>query len=127
MSALVLDAGAFVAAERDDRALIARLRVAQQHGVELRSTAIVVAQVWRDTQGRQARLARLLRGVDVRPVNDQAGRAAGVLLGRAGTTDPIDATLVLTANSGDRIITSDPDDIGHLVNAAGRVVAVIPC
>lgn len=127
MSALVLDAGAFVAAERDDRALIARLRVAQQHGVELRSTAIVVAQVWRDTQGRQAQLARLLRGVDVRPVNDQAGRAAGVLLGRADTTDPIDATLVLTANSGDRIITSDPDDIGHLVNAAGRVVAVIPC
>lgn len=127
MSALVLDAGAFVAAERDDRRLIARLRVAQQHGVELRSSAIVVAQVWRDAQGRRARLAQLLRGVDVRPVDDEAGRAAGVLLGRAGTTDPIDATLVLAANPGDRIITSDPDDIGHLATAAGRSVAVIPC
>lgn len=127
MSALVLDAGAFVAAERDDRTLIARLRVAQQHGVELRSTAIVVAQVWRDTQGRQARLARLLRGVDVRPVDDEAGRAAGVLLGRAGTTDPIDATLVLATNPGDRIVTSDPDDISQLVSALGRSVAIISC
>ena len=124
MSALVLDAGAFVAAERDDRTLIARLRVAQQHGVELHSTGIVVAQVWRDAQGRQA---RLLRGVDVRPVDDEAGRAAGVLIGRAGTTDPIDATLVLAANPGDRILTSDPKDIGHLVAVVGRSVVIIPC
>ncbi|MGH3427967.1 MAG: hypothetical protein ACRDRI_07870 [Pseudonocardiaceae bacterium] len=127
MSALVLDAGAFVAVERDDRALIARLRVAQRHGVELRSSAIVVAQVWRDAQGRQARLARLLRSVDVRPVDDEAGRAAGVLVGRAGTQDPIDGTLVLIARSGDRILTSDPQDIQRLVSAAGRPVPVIRC
>lgn len=127
MSALVLDAGAFVAVERDDRALIARLRVAQQHGVELRSNAIVVAQVWRDPRGRQARLARLLRSVDVRPVDDEAGRAAGVLIGRADTQDPIDATLVLVAQSGDRILTSDPQDIQRLISAAGRSVPVIPC
>jgi hypothetical protein len=127
VSALVLDAGAFVAAERDDRTLIARLRVAQRHGVELCSTGIVIAQVWRDAQGRQARLAQLLRGVDVRAVDDEAGRAAGVLIGRAGTTDPIDATLVLAANPGDRILTSDPKDIGHLAAAAGRSVVIIPC
>jgi hypothetical protein len=127
VSALVLDAGAFVAAERDDRVLIARLRAAQRHGVELRSNAIVVAQVWRDPQGRQARLARLLRGVDVRPVDDGAGRAAGVLIGRAGTQDPIDATLVLVARPGDRILTSNPRDIQRLVSAACRSVPVIPC
>ncbi|MGH3753533.1 MAG: hypothetical protein ACRDRP_12695 [Pseudonocardiaceae bacterium] len=127
MSALVLDAGAFVAAERDDRALLARLRVAQRHGVELRSNAIVVAQVWRDPKGRQARLARLLRGVDVRPVDEDAGRAAGALIGRAGTQDPIDATLVLVARLGDRILTSDPQAIQRLLTAAGRSVPVIPC
>ncbi|MGQ0777872.1 MAG: hypothetical protein ACT4NY_26260 [Pseudonocardiales bacterium] len=127
MSALVLDAGAFVAAERDDRALIARLRVAQRRGVELRSNAIVVAQVWRDSRGRQAQLARLLRSVDVRPVDNEAGRAAGVLIGQAGTQDPIDATLVLLAHTGDRILTSDPQDIQRLLNAAGRSVTVIPC
>lgn len=130
MSALVLDAGAFIAAERDDRALIARLRVAQRQSVELRSNAIVVSQVWRDPQGRQARLTRLtrlLRSVDVRPVDEEAGRAAGVLIGRAGTQDPIDATLVLLAQPGDRILTSDPKDIQRLVSAARRSVPVIPC
>ena len=127
MSALVLDAGAFVAAQRDDRVLIARLRVAQRQGMELRSNAIVIAQVWRETKGRQAQLARLLRSVDVRPVDDEGGRAAGVLIGRAGTQDPIDATLVLIARAGDRILTSDPRDMQRLVSAADRSVPVIPC
>ena len=124
MSAPLLDAGAFVAVEGDDRAVVARLRAAQRHGMELRSNAIVVAQVWRDPQSRQA---RLLRGVDVRPVDDEAGRAAGVLIGQAGTQDPIDATLVLVAYPGDRILTSDPQDIQRLVSAAGRSVPVIRC
>ncbi|MGH3831484.1 MAG: hypothetical protein ACRDRS_13740 [Pseudonocardiaceae bacterium] len=127
MSALLLDAGAFVAVERDDRALIAQLRVAQRHGVELRSNAVVVAQVWRDARGRQARLARLLRSVDVRSVDNAAGRAAGVLIGQAGTQDPIDATLVLLARPGDRILTSDPEDVQRLASAAGRSVPVIRC
>jgi hypothetical protein len=127
VSALVLDAGAFVAVERDDRAVIAQLRAAHSHGMELRSNAIVVAQVWRDPHGRQARLERLLRGVDVRPVDAAAGRAAGVLIGQEGTQDPIDATLVLVAYPGDRIVTSDPEDIARLVSAAGRSVQVIHC
>jgi hypothetical protein len=66
VSALVLDAGALMAIDRDDRSMIARLRVAQQRGIELRTNAMVVAQVWRDRQGRQANLTRLLRAVDVR-------------------------------------------------------------
>ncbi|MGH8907880.1 MAG: twitching motility protein PilT [Egibacteraceae bacterium] len=127
MTALVLDAGAFVAVERDDKSLIARLRVAQRHGLELRSNAVVVAQVWRDSKGRQVNLARLLQGVDVRSVDEQMGREAGVLLGRTGTGDPIDATLVLVARPGDRILTSDPDDIRRLVAAAGKSVAVVDC
>ena len=48
MSALVLDAGALVAIDRDDRSMIARLRVAQQRRVALHTNAMVVAQVWRD-------------------------------------------------------------------------------
>ena len=83
MSALVLDAGALVAIDRDDRSMIARLRVAQQRRVELRTNAMVVAQVWRDRHGRQANLARLLRAVD-----HQDGRQASVLLGQAGHPRP---------------------------------------
>lgn len=127
MTALVLDAGALVAVDRDDRAVIARLRVAQQRGLELRSNAMVVAQVWRDRQGRQASLARLLRAVDVRTVDQQDGRDAGVLLATAGTADAIDATVVLLAAPGDRILTSDPRDLARLAAAAANRTLIIPC
>ena len=54
-----------------------------------------------------------------------APRDAGVLLGRAGTSDPVDASLVLLAEGGDRILTSDPDDLRHLADASGLRVAVV--
>jgi hypothetical protein len=74
MTALILDAGALLAIDRDDRTMIARLRVAQQSGLDLRSNAMVVAQVWRDRRGRQANLARLLHAIDVRAVRPSDGR-----------------------------------------------------
>ena len=124
MSALVLDAGALVAG---DRAMIARLRVAQQHGVELRSNAMIIAQVWRDRHGRQASLARLLRAVDVRAVTPHDGRRAGELLGVTGTHDPIDATAVSLASPGDRILTSDPRNLALLAEAAANRAVVVVC
>lgn len=127
MTALVLDAGALVAVDRGDRPMMARLAVARQHGLELRSNAMVVAQVWRDRQGRQASLARLLRAVDVRAISHEDGRQAGVLLGEAGTTDPVDATVVLLARPGDRILTSDPDDLTRLASAAGNSAVIVAC
>ena len=127
MSALILDAGALVAVDRDDRAMIARLRASQQHGLELRTNAMVVAQVWRDPHGRQANLARLLRAVDVRAVSQRDGREAGALLGDAGTSDPIDATVMLLAAPGDRILTSDAGDIARLAEAAGNQAVAITC
>lgn len=123
----MLDAGALIAVERGDRTMIARLEAAEQGGTGLRSTAIVLAQVWRDPAGRQARLARLLRAVHIRAVDDQLARDAGVLLGRAGTTDPIDATVALVAEGGDQILTSDPDDLRHLVDTAGIHARVVAC
>jgi capsule polysaccharide modification protein KpsS len=50
-----------------------------------------------------------------------------VLIGRAGTRDPIDATLVVVAHPGDRILTNHPQDIQRLASATGRSVAVIRC
>lgn len=123
----MLDAGALIAVERGDRTMIARLEAAEQAGTGLRSTAIVLAQVWRDPAGRQARLGRLLRAVDIRAVDDQLARDAGVLLGRAGTSDPIDATVALVAEGGDHILTSDPEDLRHLVGTAGIHARVIAC
>ena len=127
MSALILDAGALLAVDRDDRAMMARLRASRQHGLELRTNAMVVAQVWRDRHGRQVNLARLLQAVDVRAVSQRDGRDAGVLLAAAGTADPVDATVVLLAAPGDRILTSDPDDIARLAAAADNRAVVITC
>lgn len=127
MSALVLDAGALVAVDRGDRAMVARLRAAERHGLELRSNAMVVAQVWRDRHGRQAGLARMLRAVDVRWVSPEDGRAAGVLQAEAGTSDPIDATLVLLAAAGDRILNSDARDLARLAESAGNRPVIVTC
>ena len=127
MSALVLDAGAFIAVERADRTMFARLRVAQRAGLELRSTGVVISQVWRDPFGRQVDLARLLQSVDVTAIDDHLGRAGGVLLRIAGRTDPVDASVVVVAATGDRIATSDPSDIAALVAASGRSIHIVAC
>jgi glycine/D-amino acid oxidase-like deaminating enzyme len=127
MSALILDAGALIGVDRNDHFVLWQLRAAQEDGLQLRTNPMVVAQVWRDRGGRQANLARLLQAVDVRPVRDQDGRAAGVLLGRAGTADPVDATVALLAEAGDLILTSDPVDLTKLTEAAGCRATVVSC
>jgi hypothetical protein len=127
VSALILDAGALLAVDRDDRAMIARLRVAQRGGLDLRSNAMVVAQVWRDRHGRQVNLARMLRAVEVRSVRESDGRDAGVLLAATGTADAIDATVVVLAEPGDRVVTSNPVDLTRLAEAAGNRAVIVPC
>ncbi|HEX5420188.1 MAG TPA: hypothetical protein VFY39_09325, partial [Gammaproteobacteria bacterium] len=71
--------------------------------------------------------ARLLQAVEVQPVDETMGREAGLLLARSGTDDPIDATVVLVADRGDRVLTSDPRDITHLAESAGKSITVIAC
>jgi predicted nucleic acid-binding protein len=127
VTALVLDVGALIAIERGDRPVLAQLRVAASNGLALRTNAMVVSQVWRSTKGRQAKLSQLLAAVDVRSIDQAAGRAAGELVGKAGTADTIDATVALLADPGDRILTSDPDDLRRLAAAAGTVAIVVSC
>lgn len=119
----VLDAGALIAADRDDRAMWTRLKAAADDAPLTHGG--VVGQVWRAGSG-QARLARLLSGVDVRPLTDDLGRASGVLLGATGTADVIDAAVVLLAADGDVIYTSDPDDIARLAAERDLHVEVVP-
>jgi hypothetical protein len=88
---------------------------------------MVIAEVWRDSRGRQARLAQLLRAVDVRPVNRLDGEQAGLLLAASGTSDPVDATVVLLARAGDRVLTSDAGDLSLLAAAAANGCVVVAC
>lgn len=124
---MILDAGAFVAAERGSREMMARLLAAQLEGDELRTHAMVVAQVWRDPGGRQALLARLLRTVEIVPIDEELGRRAGELLGRTRRSDPIDAALALIARDAEILLTGDPDDLRPLAEATGRSIHVVAC
>jgi hypothetical protein len=118
---LVLDAGALIALDRDDRPMWVRLKRAQSLGEIPVTNAAVLGQVWRGGP-RQARLSQALPGIDVRSIDDQLGKAAGELLGATGQSDLVDATLVLLAQDGDNIVTSDLDDLRPLATASGRHV-----
>lgn len=81
---LVLDAGALIAADRDDRRTAGLIELCRRAGGGLRTCAPVVTQAWRDG-ARQARLSRLLDATDVRPVALGEARQAGELLAAVGT------------------------------------------
>lgn len=121
---LVLDSGALIALERNERAMWVRPVAAHRSGQIPITHAGVVGQVWRGGP-RQARLARALQGIDVRALDVVLGRAAGALLAASGLVDVIDASVVLIARDGDDIVTTDPDDIARLAAAADLHVEVI--
>ena len=118
---LVLDAGALIALDRNDRSMWVRLKAAHGEGDVPVTHGGVVGQVWRGGR-RQARLAAALRGVEVRPLDHTLGRGAGELMHTTRTTDVVDASLALLANDGDDIVTADVDDLEILVAATGRHV-----
>jgi hypothetical protein len=101
-----------------------RLKASESAGEPPVTHGGVLGQVWRGGP-RQARLARALQGVDVRPFDRALGRASGELLGTTGSADVIDAAVVLLAADGDEIVTVDRDDFEDLVAAAGRHVELI--
>ena len=122
---LVLDSGALIALDRNDRAMWTRFKAALLAGEPPLTHGGVVGQAWRAGGARQARLATALDGIEVRALDDATGRAAGELLARARQRDVVDAALVLLASDGDHIVTSDPHDLEALARAAGRHVELV--
>lgn len=120
---VVLDTGALLAIERGERSLTLYVEDQLSAGEVVRTHGGVVAQAWRGG-GRQVRLARALRSVDVIAVGRVLGKEAGALLAESKTSDVVDAALVCIADDGDTIVTSDPDDIAHLIVAAGADVDI---
>ena len=118
------DTGALVAAERGER------RVWARHGALLAlrevptAPAPVVAQAWRGGS-RQALLARFLVGCDIEAFDDDQARSVGVLVGRAGTRDIVDACVVGGAlRRHDIVVSSDPDDLEAIANSVNRRLEV---
>jgi predicted nucleic acid-binding protein len=118
VSALLIDAGALRAVEQGNRAVIARLRAAQMNGLELRTTGVVLAEIWRGERP-QSLIRELFRGIDVMPLDQALARKAGELQGKTGTYDVAAAALVALARPGDRIVTDDERRYTALVAASG--------
>ena len=123
MSDVVYDAGALVAAERNDRRFWLGHRIRLEAGIVPIVPAPVVAQVSRSY--RQAQLRRLLRGCEVLALDEPTAHAVGQLLGRSGTADIVDATVVTVAIAEQaEIVTADRSNISRLAASAGARIVI---
>ncbi len=117
LSGLTLDAGALIAVERGDRRLRVLLDETERAGLPIVVPVGPLAQVWRDG-ARQVTLARFLNAtdrVDIVEWEVAVARAAGVLCGRVGTSDVVDASVALCARERDHhVVTSDPQAFAAL-------------
>lgn len=114
---IVYDAGALVAAERNVRSLWALHDATLRRDLTPIVPTGVLAQVWRG--GPQSNLSRLLAGCRVTPLDESLARAAGRLCGQAGTSDVVDASVVVLAHAMRApVVTGDAGDLNALASAA---------
>lgn len=127
MTGVVLDAGALIALERNDRAVWAAVKVAASRSTEVIVPSTALAQVWRGSAA-QAQLAKALQFCVIAPF-DPLARRVGELCGRCKTSDICDAHVAIIASRhGEWLYTSDPHDMRRLLLACGRRrPAVISC
>ena len=116
VNSIVLDAGALIAIERGDRRVLALCKMTSDDGGLLVVPAAVVGQVWRDGS-RQAPIARVVgaRDTTIEPLDLDVAKLAGLYCGIAGTSDVIDATVVIAAHHyRAKIVSSDESDLKRL-------------
>ena len=119
----VYDAGVFVAAERDDRNVWADHRARLELGLIPQTTAPVVSQVSRSP--RQVQLRRMLRGCDIVGFAPDDSHEVGALVGKASTSDVVDAHLVVVASRRRAtVLTTDVEDLRHLADQLPTPVQV---
>jgi hypothetical protein len=105
--------------------VIGALTLARSSDVDVRTSSAAVAQVWRGGAS-QVGVSHALRGAEEVPLDRAMARRVGELLARSGTSDVIDAAVVLLAATGDIVLTSDPVDVARLADAAGLRIEVVP-
>jgi hypothetical protein len=123
MNRVVYDTGVLIAADRNDRRVWAEHRVRLEAGLVPLVPAPVVAQASRSA--KQVQMRRLLRGCEVVPLDESAAHRAGFLLGKSGTKDVTDASVVvLSIQRHADIVSTDHDDLRRLAEAAHAKVAI---
>jgi predicted nucleic acid-binding protein len=124
MRGVTYDAGALVAAERNDRRMWALHAGFLEEEIAPTVPAPVLAQVWRGGS-KQASLSRLLALCQVEPMTEEQARAVGRLADRSRHKDVVDLAVVEGAlRRKDAIVTSDLQDIGRIVVSTGQHVPI---
>jgi predicted nucleic acid-binding protein len=114
VAGLTLDAGALIAIERGDRTVIAHLKEALARGVDVTTPTVVVAEVWRGG-AQSARMGQVLHATIVEPLGEKLARIAGEAIARVKGATVVDAIVMASAAArGDRVLTSDYDDLTRL-------------
>src|SRR5579862_1468090 len=111
-----MDAGALIAVDRNDRRVLVLLVRAREAGARVTVPASALAQALRHPE-RQARLARLLRQptTDVVPLDRVDATNVGRLLAASGTSDVVDAHVVICARRArQQVVSTDPNDLRAL-------------
>lgn len=117
---LFLDSDGVTKLAAGDPLVRARQRIAIARGAQVAISSITLTEVLRGGP-RDAPVHQVLSRVSTLPVTAEIGRAAGELLGTtrlSGNRCAIDAVVAATALVMPRpvvLLTSDPDDLGRLV------------
>jgi hypothetical protein len=125
MPGVTLDTGGLIALDRNDRRVVVLLTRAVETNSRVTIPASALAQAIRRPE-RQARLSRLIRqpSTDVVPLDRVDAVNVGRLLAASGTSDVVDAHVVVCARRmAQRVVTSDPDDL-TLLNPGVEVIAI---
>lgn len=123
-SGLTYDTGMLIAAGRGERLAWSIHRRAMVRAVAISVPSGVLAQAWRG--GPQPLLSRMLQGCVVRPFDEPGARSVGALCALAGSSDVVDASVVMEALRRDDVVaTSDAGDIRHLASAIGTSLEVL--
>lgn len=123
MTGVTLDAGALIALDRGDRRMVTILARAMEHGDPITVPATALAQALR-SPARQVRVVRLCRqpSTDLIALDGAEAAAVGLLLAWSGTSDIVDAHVIVCARRAHQaVLTSDPDD---MIRMAPDVIAI---
>jgi predicted nucleic acid-binding protein len=123
---IVFDAGALIAAERNDSRLATLIHAALKTRTPILIPTVVIAETWRGSK-THPRIASALKVATAEPeLSSALAREVGALIAAAGSIGIVDATVtaLAAAHLPATVVTSDANDIAQFASATGRTYSL---